>query len=406
MSATTTRRTTTEQQEDCDDLDLLLSLDDRVLETPPSSPPGYLSDDGSTRQRGQANMSVFRTAVEDCLDYKPETSKKNPISSRGKTSNNDENVEKFSGLRIRNQLVSREELSDRFADIRFVRLSTIKNLISGDTLSGCWATAGVLCGKGEKRMSTTGKPYSIWEIGCLNEKTISLFLFGNAYQKNCNEEVGTVYALFNCNARMNPKSKEGFTLTVFSAPQMLKMGTSADFGRCKSCSLVINKRSGIYCKSHKKNASEKYSSKRAEFMGGNLRTAFNFRDKMQSEGIYMVDNQKNVAKPGQPKKVLSVEGLRKALSNAGNVTNNAYSQGIRFLSEVAGKPNASLNQPNKSSDKRKSSVVGSNMPEVKTSQQVNAKRVKIEKGQTSAEKVKQGSGKMVELELISSDDEF
>lgn len=45
----------------------------------------------------------------------------------------------------------------------------------------------------------------------------------------------------------------------------------------------------------------------------NLRTAFSFKDKMQSEGIYMVENQTNVAKPGQPKKVLSVEGLRRAL---------------------------------------------------------------------------------------------
>lgn len=35
--------------------------------------------------------------------------------------------------------------------------------------------------------------------------------------------------------------KEGFTLTVFSAPQVLKLGTSADFGQCKSCAQVINK---------------------------------------------------------------------------------------------------------------------------------------------------------------------
>lgn len=55
-------------------------------------------------------------------------------------------------------------------------------------------------------MSTTGKPYTIWEIGCLNEQTVSLFLFGNAYQKTCNEEIGTVFALFNCSARKNPKS--------------------------------------------------------------------------------------------------------------------------------------------------------------------------------------------------------
>ncbi|XP_071714869.1 uncharacterized protein [Rutidosis leptorrhynchoides] len=416
-----------------DDLDLLLSLQDKVLETPPSSPPhspGNLYNYGSGRKRGNGDMSVFRTAVEDCLDYEPATSKKNIDAGRVKSSSKDVNVEEFSGLRIRNQLVSRTELSDRFADIRFVRLPSIKNLLSGDTLSGCWATVGVLCEKGPIRTSSTGKPYVIWEIGCLNDKTASLFLFGNAHQKNLNAEVGTVFALFNCGVRKNNSKKEGFTLTVFSAPQMLAVGTSADFGQCKTCGQAINKRSGIYCKNHKKNASAKYSSKRAEFMGGNLRTAFNFNDRMQSEGIYMVENQTNVTtKPGQPKKVLSVEGLRRALSNAGKVTTNVYSQGIRFLSEVAGmfgNSSSSLNQQSNSSDKRKSSAVGSNIPEVKTSQQLNAKRVKIENsqmstakvkqctskrinienGQTSAVKVNHGTEKMVELEIVSSDDEF
>lgn len=46
----------------------------------------------------------------------------------------------------------------------------------------------------------------------------------------------------------------------------------------------------------------------------NLRMSF--RDHLKSEGIYMVDPQthkKNIAKPMQPKQVLSVEGLKKAL---------------------------------------------------------------------------------------------
>ncbi|KAJ0879402.1 putative minichromosome maintenance protein [Helianthus annuus] len=375
-----------------DDLDLLLSLQDRVLETPPSSPsPGYLSDDGSGRQRGQADMSVFRTAVEDCLDYEPESCKKNLKSNRVKTSS-DVDVEKFSGLRIKNQLVSKMELSDRFEDIRFVRLTAIKNLLSGDTLSGCWATAGVLCSTGEKRTSSTGKPYTIWEISCLNEKNRFCFLVWKCLSKELQ--------------RRSWNRICSIQLWFFNAPQLLKMGTSADFGQCKSCTQIINKRNGIYCQYHKKNASQKYSTKRVEFMGGNLKTAFNFKEKMQSEGIYMVENQTNVSKPGQPKKVLSVEGLRKALSNAGKVTTNEYSQGIRFLTEVAGKPSSTVNQPNKSSDKRKTPIGGSNPPEVKTSQQLNAKRIKIEKGQTSAVKVKEGAQKMVELEILSSDDEL
>ena len=46
------------------------------------------------------------------------------------------------------------------------------------------------------------------------------------------------------------------------------------------------------------------------------------------------------------------------------------------------------------------------MPEVKTSQQLNAKRIKIEKSQTPAAKTKESTEKMVELEILSSDDEF
>jgi minichromosome maintenance protein 10 len=71
----------------------------------------------------------------------------------------------------------------------------------GDTLSGCWATVGVLTEKGAPKTSSTGKNYCIWKVGCLNENTVSLFLFGDAYQKNWKEQAGTVFALFNCAVR-------------------------------------------------------------------------------------------------------------------------------------------------------------------------------------------------------------
>ena len=71
----------------------------------------------------------------------------------------------------------------------------------GDTLSGCWATVGVLTEKGNPRTSSTGKTFCIWKIGSLDEKTVSVFLFGDAYQKYSKEEAGTVLALFNCAVR-------------------------------------------------------------------------------------------------------------------------------------------------------------------------------------------------------------
>lgn len=74
-------------------------------------------------------------------------------------------------------------------------------MLSGDTLSGCWATVGVLTETGQPRTSSTGKPYAIWKMGCLKENNVSVFLFGDAYQRNSKEKAGAVFALFNCGVR-------------------------------------------------------------------------------------------------------------------------------------------------------------------------------------------------------------
>ncbi|XP_027357091.1 protein MCM10 homolog [Abrus precatorius] len=405
-----------------DDLDLLLSLQERVLETPPASPSpaaviaGYLSDDGSPKPRENPDMSVFKNAVQDCLSYQPPkpTTKPVPVT-------NDSQVDKFSGLRIRNQLLTPAELRECFSDIRFVRLSVIRNLLIGDTFSGSWVTVGVLTEKGNQKTSSTGKSYCIWKIGCLDENTVSLFLFGDAYQRNMQEQVGTVFALFNCAVRKDTTGN-GFSLSIYSPSQILKMGTSVDYGVCKgkrtdgmACTLVINKRHGTYCKYHKKKASEKYSTMRSELKGGNLRTAFRPRDYLKSEGIYLVDplTDKTNLKKSQPVKLLSVDGLKKALSNAGKVTTAKYSQGIRFLSEVAGKPDPKmvnkgpkipLEQSN-CTEKRKSSFVNVGSSAVKRNRQLEVK-IKKPDGQVLADKATKSAGKMIELDLVSSDEDF
>ncbi|KAK4562263.1 hypothetical protein RGQ29_004936 [Quercus rubra] len=408
-----------------DDLDLLLSLQDRVLETPPGSPsapqpssPGYLSDDESSRRTGPADMSVFRNAVQDCLDYEPVHVHK-AAKLKGSKASNETEVEKFSGLRIRNQLFSAAELRERFSDIRFVRLPTIKNLLVGDTLSGCWATVGVLSEKGTPKTSSTGKTYSIWKVGSLDENTVSLFLFGDAYQRNCKEQAGTVFALFNCAVRKDAMGK-GFSLSVYSPSQILKIGTSVDCGVCKGkrkdgmpCTLVINKRKGVYCKFHKSKASEKYSTTRTELKGGNLRTAF--REPLKPEGIYMVDplaDRTNFKKSMKPVKLMSVEGLKKALSNAGKVTTNTHSQGIRFLTEVTGKMSSKdtnreskMPKPLNVSEKRKSSTMKAESSAMRN-QQLDAKRKKTEHGQGVLDKTNQSTGKLIELDYVSSDEEL
>ncbi|KAH9694693.1 zf-primase domain-containing protein [Citrus sinensis] len=375
-----------------EDLSLLLSLQDKFLETPPGSPsnpgsssPGYLSDDGSPRQRGQVDMSAFRNIVQDCLDYEPKPVDKIKKPKLSKKSNDPE-VENFSGLRIR-------------------------NLLLGDTLSGCWATVAVLTEKGHPKTSSIGQNYCIWKLGCLEENTISVFLFGDAYQKNWKEHAGTVFALFNCSVRKDAKGP-GFSLSVSSASQIIKMGTSVDYGVCigkrkdgMACNTVINKRKGIYCGYHRLKASDRFITTRSELKGGNLRTAF--RSPLNSEGIYLFDpltDRTNLQKPKQPVKVLSVEGLKKALSNAGKVTTNTHSQGIRFLNEMAGPKtgNRESIKPGRQStnlEKRKSPTVKPD-PSLVTNQQADDKRRKTDQGQALADKTQKGTGKMIELDMF------
>lgn len=89
-----------------------------------------------------------------------------------------------------------------------------RNLLMGDTLMGCWATVGVLIEKGSPKTSSVGKSYCIWKFGSLDESSISVFLFGDAYQQNCKEQAGTVFALFNCTVRKDNVVSSAFHILL------------------------------------------------------------------------------------------------------------------------------------------------------------------------------------------------
>ncbi|XP_041014511.1 uncharacterized protein LOC121257545 [Juglans microcarpa x Juglans regia] len=181
------------------------------------------------------------------------------------------------------------------------------------------------------------------------------------------------------------------------------------------CTIGINKLSGICCKYHTLKASEKCVRNRAELKGGNLGAAF--RDSLTPEGICMVDSLEDrikFKKPMEPLKLLSVEGLRKTLSNAGKVMARTYSQGIRFLTAIAGKmistnpdkESTVLKQPINMSKKRKSSTMEEESSVI-GNQQPDAKRMKAERhGLGVVGKTRQDIGKLIQLDIVSSDEEL
>jgi len=206
-----------------DDLDLLLSLGEAVPETPPTSPraadgpeSGGAFTPPRTARPGGNDMSVFRDAVKDYLEAAPEST--SPLPERPKRPKATETlVDKYSGLRIRHLTLSPLEISNRFADIRFVRITAIKNSVGSERFSGCWATAGVLLDKGVPRVSAKGTSYSIWKMGALDETEVSLFLFGDAHVHYSGAAVGSVFAIFNGNVRMDNVVLLGWHFDVLDA---------------------------------------------------------------------------------------------------------------------------------------------------------------------------------------------
>ncbi|GJM99389.1 hypothetical protein PR202_ga16482 [Eleusine coracana subsp. coracana] len=206
--------------------------------------------------------------------------------------------------------------------------------MGSDKFSGCWATAGVVLDKGVPRVSSKGTSYSIWKMGALDDNDVSVFLFGDAHTHYSGAAVGAVFALFNGNVRMDNEGR-GFSVSVASMGQMMKMGVAADFGLCKgkrkdgmACTMAINKSKGSYCKFHSSKTSQKFTTGRVELKGGN----FQFASKLRSEGIYMVNRsseQPNPRKPFQLVKVMSIDGLKRALSSASSVAKAPLKQGLR-----------------------------------------------------------------------------
>ena len=77
-----------------------------------------------------------------------------------------ETVEKYSGLRIKNRVVAGMVVEDRFNDLRFYRLKDLRH-----TISGRWATAGVLVEKSVKQ-SSNGGSYSVWKLSDLGRDDV------------------------------------------------------------------------------------------------------------------------------------------------------------------------------------------------------------------------------------------
>ena len=207
--------------------------------------------------------SNSRLAREKLLQHLEENLKKNDVE-RGTGGKFDGGslplVDPVLKMRIVNPLVSSTVLKEKMIGRVSISTSSIKNFIKTENYKNTdWVTGGVIVNKICKT-SQKGNQYCIWNLTDLHGdiKTITVFLFGTAYNEFWKTSVGIVVGILNP-AVMEGNEKSEATLKVDNSYKLLLMGTSKDYGICKSkkkngenCYGVVNKAKCEYCNYHLK----------------------------------------------------------------------------------------------------------------------------------------------------------
>uniref|UniRef100_A0A4W3J4D2 Protein MCM10 homolog n=1 Tax=Callorhinchus milii TaxID=7868 RepID=A0A4W3J4D2_CALMI len=183
-------------------------------------------------------------------------------------------VDRFSGLRIRNPLVSSTEMERKMQSRKMIRLSQLRSKLATENLEATdWVTFGVVCKKTTPQSSSNGKTFSIWRLTdlCSSSLNLSLFLFGNVHKEHWKTETGTVIGLLNANPMKPKEGSEEVCLSVDHPQKILVMGEAMDMGCCRArkkngepCTQIVNLRECGYCEYHVKAQYKKLSAKRPD----------------------------------------------------------------------------------------------------------------------------------------------
>eukprot|EP00752_Nemacystus_decipiens_P001893 g1823.t1 len=176
-------------------------------------------------------------------------------------------VETFSGLRVRNRLLSADDMLIRMKGRKVHRLAGLRavpaSALQGQDPADAWAALGVLVSKSPRRQAANGGSYSIWTLSDLSrrENDVSVFLFQEALSSHWTVCEGTLVALLS--AKVLPDKGGGGNaqrraFSVDSPWQINRVGMAMDYGLCKGkrkdggpCTMPVNKaEGGGYCEFH------------------------------------------------------------------------------------------------------------------------------------------------------------
>ncbi|XP_062928857.1 protein MCM10 homolog isoform X3 [Mobula hypostoma] len=203
----------------------------------------------------------------------PTTSRAHGSPGTSRAANTDVSVDKFSGLRLRNPIVSSTEMERKMHGRKLIRFSQLRSKLANEKLEDVdWVTFGVIIKKITPQSSNNGKTFSIWNLSDLRSNLkLSLFLFGNVHKEHWKTDTGTVIGLLNANPMKSRDGTDEVCLSVDHPQKILVMGEALDMGTCRSrkkngdpCTQIVNLLDCEYCEYHVKAQYKKLSAKRAD----------------------------------------------------------------------------------------------------------------------------------------------
>nr|CDS28458.1 protein mcm10 [Hymenolepis microstoma] len=194
-------------------------------------------------------------------------------------------------IRVMRPQISSEMWETRTTNRRVFNLVQYVREASGSNASNLQTETTVLVAvvgsKMPPRRSRNSKVFSIWRLtdlttvgtGSSTGPSVSLFLFGACHEKLWKEPEGTVIAILKPkilppseNGKYSEKGTVDVSITVDSAPFVMLLGMSPDFGHCAGktksgnpCSMIVNKNACKYCDFHVKSAYISASQNRVGF---------------------------------------------------------------------------------------------------------------------------------------------
>lgn len=188
----------------------------------------------------------------------------------------------FFGIRIISPLISSNELRERMEGKIAVTVSRVKSHIISENVHNDWVIAGVLINKSPTKTSQKGTSYCIWKMSDLSDdlKTVSIFLFSNAYKQLWKTVTGSVIGILNPNVLESKDNIDQATLSIDNPQKLMILGRSKDMGKCKSmkkngdaCTAIVNASRCEYCIYHVKQEYKK-CARRADLQSSNTGHGF------------------------------------------------------------------------------------------------------------------------------------